>query len=240
MPKHGSLDPSSSIFGDEVDGAASDKEGRQAERDPAIMAAVLDPQPHNRKRWQRKMLIRSIQHRHRMTKKVKIARSERESLSKSDFFKTSIKKLGPLARQIAGKPIDDAIVQMRFSKKKAAKIVLKHLEQARDEAVVRRGMGLGGVKAEDEAVAMESIEGPIDDLKQNEVGKKEERILVEDKKGKKRWVNDRSAMYVDQAWVGRGRYGRELEYRARGRVNILRPPHTSKSPARHGLPLQWL
>ncbi|KAL8864738.1 MAG: hypothetical protein Q9174_007241 [Haloplaca sp. 1 TL-2023] len=56
----------------------------------------------------------------------------------------------PLARQIAGKPIDEAIIQMRFSKKKAARDVKKHLEYARDEAIVKRGMGLGMVQPEAE------------------------------------------------------------------------------------------
>ena len=57
----------------------------------------------------------------------------------------------------------------------------------------------------------------------------EERLLVEDKKGKKRLVTDRTAMYVDEAWVGRGAYGFGVEYRARGNVNRLRLPYTSKS-----------
>ena len=114
-----------------------------------------------------------------------------------------MKKLGPLARQIAGKPIEDAIVQMRFSKKKAAAVVLRHLEFARDEAIVSRGMGLGAGEGEG--------------------------VVVEDGKGKKRRVRDETAMYVDQAWVGRGRYGREPNPRARGRMDVLRTPTTSKS-----------
>ncbi|KAF3933134.1 hypothetical protein ABW19_dt0203055 [Dactylella cylindrospora] len=66
-------------------------------------------------------------------------REEKEHLSKSHMFKTSLKKLGPLARQIAGKPLEHAMTQMRFSPKKASKEILKHLEQARDEAVLTKG-----------------------------------------------------------------------------------------------------
>src|SRR5262249_14537635 len=75
-------------------------------------------------------------------KKEVIARTERSLLSKSHFLKTSVKKLMLLARQIAGKDIDDAIVQMRFSKKAAAREVLAHLKHAKNEAIARSGMGL--------------------------------------------------------------------------------------------------
>ena len=36
-------------------------------------------------------------------------------------------------------------------------------------------------------------------------------------------------MYIDQAWIGRGKYGTDYDYRARGKVNRLRPPLTSES-----------
>ena len=146
-------------------------------------------------------------------------RTERESLSKSPFFETSIKKLYPLARQIAGKPIEEAIVQMRFSKKKAAKEVKKHLEYARNEAIVKRGMGLGGVKA-----------GAEEGQPEGEAAKMLEGMVVIDKDGKRRWVTDKTNIYVDQAWVGRGSYTKSPLFRARGRVNVLRHPKTSKSP----------
>jgi ribosomal protein L22 len=184
------------------------------------MAAAVDPVPHARKRWQRKMLIRDIRGRNRMNKTTKILRTERFSLCKSEMFKTSVKKLGPLARQIAGKPIEEAIVQMRFSKKKVAADVKKHLEYARDEAIVRKGMGLGMVKpkvAEDGAEAETEAETAM------------KPIVVEDRNGKRRTVTDLSSIYVDQAWVGRGRYNFGRDYRARGQINILRLPYTSES-----------
>ena len=195
-------------------------------RDPTSMTAALDPTPHARKRWQRKMIIQDIRRRHRMPKTVKIARTERVSLSKSQMLKTSVKKLGPLARQIAGKPIEEAIVQMRFSKKKAAADVKKLLEYARDEATVRKGMGLGQVKLVEEV----KEEGALNDNEKNSELRlqREQPVLIEDKKGKKRLITDRTSIYVDQAWVGRGRYDREQSFRARGKVDILRPPWTSK------------
>ncbi len=158
-----------------------------------------------------------------MSKTVKIVRTERSSLSKSQFLKTSVKKLGPLARQIAGKPIEDAIVQMRFSKKKAAADVKKILEYARDEAIVKRGMGLGQVRpADGEVDARGEDKGEV-------VGPGRKKIMVvEDRKGRKRVVTDRTGIYVDEAWVGRGPYGRAPDYRARGQVYMMRPPCTSK------------
>ena len=156
-----------------------------------------------------------------MSKTEIIKRTERESLSKSPFFKTSIKKLYPLARQIAGKPIEEAIVQMRFSKKKAAREVKKHLEYARDEAIVKRGMGLGEVKAPAE-------EGETPELA-NRGTVLPKGMVVIDKKGTRRWVTDKTNMYVDQAWVGRGTYTFSGSPRARGRVDKICHPKTSKS-----------
>ena len=137
---------------------------------------------------------------------MRLQRTERSHLSKSSWLETSIKKLGPLARQIAGKPVEEAIVQMRYSKKRVAKEVKKHLEYARDEAIVARGMGLGKVEAKEE------VRKPVSFV---------------DRDGKRRTVTDPTGIYVDQAWVGRGTYGMGFDYRARGRINFLKPPHTS-------------
>lgn len=133
-----------------------------------------------------------------------LKRTEREHLSKSQFFKTSVLKLAPLARQITGKSIDDAILQMRFSKKKVSKDTAEHLERARNQAIVTRGMGLGEAE-----------------------GTKGVPTTIETKEGKRKAIDDRTGIYIDQAWVGRGPYGRDFDHRARGRINILRPPTTS-------------
>ncbi|MCJ1466491.1 54S ribosomal protein L22, mitochondrial [Pseudocyphellaria aurata] len=229
VPRSGDLAPSSIFETPSPQGSpVSTTAISERVRDPATMAAALDPAPHTRMRWQRKMIIRDIRRGHRMSKTVKIARTERFSLSKSQMLKTSVKKLGPLARQIAGKPIEDAIVQMRFSKKKAAVDVKKLLEYARDEATVRKGMGLGHV----EPLGEVKREGKVNGSGQKvEFGmQKEKPIMIEDKKGKKRVITDRRSIYIDQAWVGRGKYDKEQECRAAGRANILRPPWTSKSP----------
>ena len=228
-PKPGDLAPSS-IFDSRIEPSSQLKDDTKdrarrltptlpspAEgRDIRTMAAALDPRPATRRRWLRKMVIRDIRGRGRLNRTEKILRSERSLLAKSPLIKTSIKKLYPLARQIAGKPLTEAMVQMRFSKKKAARDVLKHLELARDQAVVVRGMGLGKVQSEEE-------------IGQKGDGKKEEALVVEDKKGKRRTVTDRSAIYVDEAWVGRGPYETASDHRARGRINRLRLPYTSES-----------
>jgi ribosomal protein L22 len=203
---------SSSIFEDEkIAGpkpapVQSDKSHKPTGvRDPAIMAAALDPDPVSRVRWERKMVIREIHKRGRLTRTQLIKRQERELLSKSHNIKTSVKKLGPLARQIAGKSVEEAIVQMRFSKKKAAIEVRKHLEHARNEAIVRRGMGLGVLG-----------------------GQKTSPTLIMTKDGKRFKVDDPTALYVDQAWVGKGDYGITPDHRARGQINLMHNPTTRK------------
>ncbi|KAI9698320.1 MAG: 54S ribosomal protein L22, mitochondrial [Bogoriella megaspora] len=175
-------------------------------RDRNAMAAVLDPEPERRARWTRRKVIQLIRTRGRISRAAMLKRTERESLAKSHLFKTSVKKLNPLARQIAGKPIEEAITQMRFSKKKVAQDVKEHLEHARNEAIVARGMGLGQVE-----------------------GTKGEPVEIQLKDGKRKLVEDRTGIYVDQAYVGRGPYGFGLDYRARGRLHRLYLPSTSLS-----------
>lgn len=152
------------------------------------------------------MVIRAITQRGRLSRADKIKRTEREHLSKSEFWKTSVKKLSPLARQIAGKPIEEAIVQMSYSKKKAAAEVHDTLVQARDRAVVERGMGLGVAE-----------------------GRTGEKVWIVGKDGARMRVEDRTGIYVAQAWVGKGPYGIDTDKRARGRIDRLMLPQTSKS-----------
>ncbi|KAJ9196518.1 hypothetical protein DTO164E3_3422 [Paecilomyces variotii] len=178
-------------------------------RNRSFMQAVLDPRPQARIRWERKMVARTIRRRGRLTKTEEILRSERESLSKSHWFKTSVKKLTPLARQIAGKNIDEAILQMRFSKKKAAKDVLEHLKHAKNVAIVNAGMGLGAVQAAD--------------------GEKPKPVTVTLKSGERKVIKEPTDIYVSQAWVNRGPFGVEYDHRARGNINLMRPPHTGLS-----------
>lgn len=190
-----------------------------SERDTANMERSLNPFPNRRARWQRKMVIRSIHRRGRLTRKEQIMQSERELLTKSHWFKTSLKKLGPLARQIAGKNVDEAILQMRFSKKKAAKDVKAFLEEAKNEAIVSRGMGLGQqevAQAGEDVATIATADAP-----------KPVHLTLKD--GQKLTVTDPTAMYVSQAWVNRGPYSREYSHRGRGNIHILRPPHTSIS-----------
>lgn len=203
---------SSSIFEDEEQAGpkpehtpqTSGAQGRLL-RNPDSMAAVLDPDPVGRKLWERRMVIRDIRKRGRLTRTQLIKRQERELVSKSQDIKGSVKKLVPLARQIAGKTVDEAIIQMRFSKKKAAKEVKEHLEYARNQAIVKRGMGLG---ASD--------------------GTKATPVQIKTKDGKRVKVTDPTTIYVDQAWAGRGYFTTSPEYRARGRVNLLKHRSTSK------------
>lgn len=231
LPQQGDLAPSS-IF-DEGDSqkkpvkSSQPGQPRVSPRDPTVLAAALDPNPEARQRWQRNQIIRNVRNRGQLTKAQRLARTERESLTKSPFYTTSVKKLMPLARQIAGKPIEEAIVQMRFSKKKVARDVKKHLEFARDKAIVERGMGLGVATAEyNRAAGIDES----DDVAGENAGQDEQwpGMVVEDNKGKRRFVSDTSSIYVDEAWVGRRSYSMDYDHRARGKTNLMRPPETSQ------------
>ncbi|CAI7606014.1 unnamed protein product [Penicillium glandicola] len=180
--------------------------GKLEDRDLSRLQVGLGPDPKAQLRWERKMAVREIRKRGRVPTKVQIKRTERESLSKSHWIKTSLKKLGPLARQIAGKNIDEAILQMRFSNKKAAKDVLEHLEHAKNVAIVRAGMGLEASKSEPSKP-----------------------ITVILKTGERQKIANPSDIYIQEAWVNRGPYGYEMDHRARGQINRMRPPTTSIS-----------
>lgn len=194
-------------------------------RDPENMRAVLDPNPRARLRWEQKKVIQMVRKGGRLSQRQLIKRTEREHLVKSHNFKTSVKKLGMLARQISGKSIDDAIAQMRFSKKRVAQEVMKQLEYARDEAIVMRGMGLGNKLASQNK--MDSNDSSADTSKGTaSTITADAPVQIQLKDGKRHTVIDRSKIYIDQAWVGRGPYGKLPEFRARGRVNLLRTPWT--------------
>lgn len=266
------------------------RERPMAHRSPSNMAAALDPNPTARTRWQRMMVIRNIRHKGRLTREMKIARSERSHMSKSSKFKTSVKKLMPLARQIAGKSIDDAILQMRFSKKKVAKEIQKHLIQARNEAVVMKGMGIARQPenvVDQQLVEASSEPGPAE---KTAASAKDTRLLIQEaldmnaqkvvpaktldsthpsaevaitsvrstpaltsstplqdraqalltsaadtppsslqrpQRTLKRGVApDPTDIYIAEAWVNKGRYGKSPSPRARGRMDVLQHPHT--------------
>lgn len=173
------------------------------QRDKKHMQMALNPNPRAQIRWEKKIINREIKKGGRISKQVQIQRTERESSSKSHWFKTSVKKLGPLARQIAGKNIDEAILQMRFSKKKAAQDVRGHLEHAKNVAIVRAGMGLPATESD---------------------RPKPTTVIL--KSGERKQITDPTSIYIQQAWVNRGPYGFGLDHRARGQINQLKPPAT--------------
>ncbi|KAH6842271.1 ribosomal protein L22/L17 [Chaetomium sp. MPI-CAGE-AT-0009] len=176
------------------------------------VSRAVDPDPRARVRWERKMVIRQVQRGtdpfSREPRAARIARTERQLTSRSPFMATSTKKLVHLAHQIQGKTVADALVQMRFSKKKFAQEVRYHLEEARDLALAERGMGLGGGKA----------------------GGDNKPVEIQTKDGKWVKVDDPTRMYVAEAWVNRGKWrGKVPSYRARGRLNIKQLPSASIS-----------
>ncbi|KAF2477111.1 ribosomal protein L22 [Lindgomyces ingoldianus] len=226
--------PKNSIFADISRELTPEELEAQAEAARAweLSQAKLDPAPRSRRRWERKIVIRSLRRRGRITDEIKKLRTERQLLYKSPFLPTSVKKLTKLMRQIQGMTVEEALVQLRFSKKKVAVDVTKGLQSARNEAVVARGMGLleQPDQAEKGAGKAKGLKGDFtwDDIA-TEARKKREGTTIELKGGKTKVVKNPTDIYIDQAWVGKGEEQKSPEYRARGRVNLLTHRSTSFS-----------
>ncbi|KAH0427395.1 hypothetical protein CcaCcLH18_09676 [Colletotrichum camelliae] len=199
---------SNSIFEEEV----QDTVAESGQTGPAVQSSVktaetmsyrVDPDPRARLRWERKKVIQMVRRNGRVSRSERIAQTEKEFQHKSPFLETSVKKLVHLARQVQGKSVDEAILQMRYSKKKMAREVKYQLEEARDLAVVSRGMGLG---------------------------KPHDPIKIETKDGKALSVDNSSKLYVAESWVGRGPWrSKSMDYKGRGRFGIIQSPSTSIS-----------
>lgn len=234
------------MFGHEPE----EKFKRLADRNLNNISMALNPRPKARNRWLRKMVIRHVRKGGRLTRAETIARTERSHLSRSHFMKTSIKKMMMLARQIAGKSIDEAILQMRFSKKRVAQQVLQQLVVARNEAIVSKGMGLSRGPANAAGEDLEIISAtPLAQDSNNTASRENQTLqtlpngpLVQDpsttpplasqtptKTLKKTQQAHPTDIYIAESWINRGPYGKQAEYRARGRMNIRRPPHTGIS-----------
>lgn len=171
---------------------------------------ALDPDPRWRVRWQRRQVMQMVRGTKKLTKEQKIRLAEKQVTYQSENMETSTKKLVHLAHQIAGKPIDEAITQMRYTKKKTGKMLVYYLEEARDQAIVSRGMGLG--KANGQTFAQPK--------------------QIRTKDGKHMQVSDPTQLYVDQAWVGKGPWrGYRIQYHARGRSSAMWHPSTRTSPS---------
>lgn len=167
------------------------------------MARALDPDPRWRIRWQRKKVMQLVRSGGKMTKEQRIKMTEKEVVQKSENLNTSTKKLLFLTRQIAGKTLEDAMTQMRYSKKKTAPEIMYLLKEARDRAIVSRGMGLGQVNGE-----------VLDEPRR-----------IKTKDGKWVEVTDPTGLYIDQAWVGKGQpRGLRIQYHARGRMSRMIKP----------------
>ncbi|KAF1833443.1 ribosomal protein L22 [Decorospora gaudefroyi] len=217
----------------------------KAEMDKELMSMNLDPNPEARRDLERRLVIAGVERHGRMTKAQKLARTERESLYKSQFLPTSIKKLQKVINQIAGKTVSEALVQLRFSKKKVARDVMTGLQIAQNEAIAARGMGLAG-----EELALSRWKkqrnatdgGKLKDLWDYKTSAADRggridmpkvpssrNTMIELKDGTKKVVRDPSEIYIDQAWVGPGESWKTPEYRARGKVNLLKHQTTSFS-----------
>lgn len=212
----------------------------KAREEQELLEMNLDPDKKARRSLERKLVIKSVRRHGRLTKAQSIARTERQSLFKSQNLPTSVKKLQKVVNQIAGKTVSEALVQLRFSKKKVARDVIKGLEMAQNEAIARRGMGLGSGKVAQRRWEMQR--NHMDSGKSsekllvahktlsNEIGEKTRGpVKVEMKDGSKKIVRDPTEIYIDQTWVGKGDMWKTPEFRARGAVNMLTHQTTSKS-----------
>lgn len=161
-----------------------------------------------------------------------------------------MKKLAPLARQIAGKPIDEAILQMRFSKKKVAQEVREHLIEAKHEAIVARGMGLGHLEQETSDQAPQPSPATTTtttttttlppSVSPTTTATTKIQSHTPPTPNKPATLPGTSIpsnpahraptdIYISQAWINRGPYQQKPDFRAFGRLFIMRPPHTGIS-----------
>ncbi|KAF2729856.1 hypothetical protein EJ04DRAFT_58655 [Polyplosphaeria fusca] len=227
LPRSSLLHPKNIVPGVDADTPPSVREAMEqrhnlqrrrmaAERNAALRAQKLDPEAPARRAWERERVIEGIRARGRVSAEIKRLRSERQHLYRSSNLPTSTKKLTKLMHQIAGKTVEEAAVQLRFSKKKVARDVLRGLLTARDEAVVSRGMGRS-------ETARSRADGARVADKQGSEG-----VEIELKRGGTKRVVDEREIYVDQAWVGKGEHRKSPEYRAKGQVNILTHRTTSE------------
>lgn len=215
------------------------------QRENDTFAYTLDPVPAARRSFERKLVIKSLQKGGRVGKTLRIKRTEREMTYKSQNFPTSVKKLMRLMHQIQGKTVEEALIQMRFSKKRIARDIVKGLQLARDEAIAARGMGLGAgldaaqVKKESKLIK-EGLMDPserstvylADGTRRREV-KGAKGTVIELKNGSKKTVVDPTEMYIDQAWATKGPVSKSVEFRARGRTNALLHRSSSKHLPTH-------
>lgn len=242
-PTQGSLG-SSSIFSTPDAGrernrsAPPSKPGRHTSQ-------ILDPKPKVRIRWERRQVLKSIRTRGAMSKAEIIRRTEREHLMRSHYFKTSYKKLMPLARQIRGKTVAEALLQMRFSPKRAAREVFAQLSRARDEAIVQKGMGLdpGPVTTAAAQIAStatglpilpDALVNPDSELYRKAALPVPAQVKLKGERTRK--IGAPQTLYVSQAWINKGpdrtdmTAGNEMyDYRARGKMYKLKRPTTSIS-----------
>jgi ribosomal protein L22 len=211
----------------------------EAENDRKLSEMNIDPDPRARRRLERKLVIKGVKRHGRLTKAENIARTERQSVFKSQNLPTSTKKLQKVVNQIAGKTVSEALVQLRFSKKRIARDVIKGLEIAQNEAIVARGMGLGGGKRAQKRWEKQREQSELPRASEkNSLGALQKSqhaghgpvapAVIETKDGSKKLVKDSSEIYIDQAWVGKGEMWKSPEYRARGMVNLLRHRTTSE------------
>jgi ribosomal protein L22 len=219
-------------------------EKAKEQEDKKLMDMNLDPDQTARRRLERKFVIAGVKRHGRLTKAQKLLRTERQSLYKSHFLPTSTKKLQKVVNQIAGKTVSEALVQLRFSKKKVARDVIKGLEIAQNEAIAGRGMGLAG---EESAVSRWNKQREATDAgkpkdiwdyktseEDGDVHVKKPKVpffketTIEMKDGSKKVVRDPSEIYIDQAWVGPGESWKSPEFRARGAINMLKHRTTSE------------
>jgi ribosomal protein L22 len=200
-----------SIFGSSSEGLSAGSVSAQNEK-PSLfptyrkrkalnMALVLDPNPRQRENWQRSQIVQMVRNDWKISKETHLRRTERQCMEKSLDLKTSRKKLGKIARQLVGKTVDEALLQLRFSKKRIASEVAKHLEHTRNIAIAKWGMGLG--KAEQRTG---------------------EAIKIQLKDKTRRLVTDRTELYISQAFINKAGVDLEQSPRARGKMDILRKP----------------
>ena len=116
---------------------------------------------------------------------------------RTSFFRVSSQKLNLLGRQIARLSLPTAILQMKFSKKKAAREVHALLLQAQSRIT-----------------KLKLINNQDQDQDQNNNHQQEQQIA------------DPSKFIIQQALVGKGPYLKRIDIKGRGRHGLIWRPHS--------------
>ncbi|ERF73274.1 hypothetical protein EPUS_03106 [Endocarpon pusillum Z07020] len=202
-------------------------------RNPSHLEAAINPKPRRRALWQRRMVIRNVRQRGRLTKTIKIARSERSCLSRSliEIDAYSYAEIHP----------PDALLQEE-SRPRSARAPPR--SQTRSHRHPRHGTRPPRTRNLWSPAPQPSPAPTTTTLPPSVSPTTTSTTIIQTHTpptpSKPATLPGTSIpsnpahrsptdIYISQAWINRGPYRQKPDYRAFGRVFIMRPPHTGLS-----------